>query len=203
MITRTRCYLPHTETPHDTYFVTFRLYDSLPQSIYLQYRQELEFKQRLKARDPLTLLNLYEAKIQNYLDASCGQCFLRDPRIARLVAEAFRGHSGDWYVLHAYTIMPNHVHVLISLKEVKPLSEIVRMWKGSSSFYANRLLERAGAFWQREYFERTIRSQRQFEYTIRYIFRNPVKAGLCKEVFQWPWTGSSPEIHWLLKRFFV
>ncbi|HSP07547.1 MAG TPA: hypothetical protein VLR94_10240 [Acidobacteriota bacterium] len=113
MITRTRGYLPHTETPHDTYFVTFRLYDSLPQSIYLRYRQELEFKQRLKAEDPLTLLNLYEAKIQNYLDASCGQCFLRDPGIARMIADAFRSHDDQWYVLHAYTIMPNHVHVLI------------------------------------------------------------------------------------------
>jgi REP element-mobilizing transposase RayT len=141
-------------------------------------------------------------KIEKYLDTSYGQCWLRNPRIATLTIDALKKYDGQSYVLHAYTIMPNHVHVLFSLKGDAALSEVIGHWKGNSSFFANKALQRSGTFWQREYFDRTIKTERQFEYTIRYIFMNPVKAGLCAEVFQWPWTGASSEILYLLKRFF-
>jgi REP element-mobilizing transposase RayT len=189
MLTRTRGHLPHIEVPDGTYFLTFRLLDSLPQSVVFDYKEELEMQQKLKVHAPLILLKEYEAKIHKYLDASYGQCWLRDPRIAQLIVEAFRKHNDDRYRLHAYTIMPNHVHILFSLSDAKDLSEIICNWKGSISFYANKVLQRSGTFWQREYFDTVIKTQRQFEFAIRYIFRNPVNAGLCEDVFQWPWTA--------------
>jgi hypothetical protein len=150
MITRTRGYLPHQDVPDGTYFVTFRLFDSLPQSVLLQYRQELEMKQRLKIHNPLSLLDDYETKIHNYLDGSRGQCWLRHSEIATVIIDVLRNHDIEWYVLHAYTIMPNHVHILFSLNQIKKISEIVGNWKGSTSFYANKILSRNGKFWQRE-----------------------------------------------------
>ena len=203
MFTRTRGYLPHTNVLDGTYSITIRLFDSLPQSVYHRYRQELELKQRLGTYDPLILWDDYQTKIEKYLDASYRKCWLRDPRIAKLAVDGFKKYDGQRYILHAYTIIPNHAHVLFSLQNVKPLGKVIGTWKGSSSFFANKMLQRSGIFWQREYFDRIVKSQRQFEYTIRYIFMNPVKAGLCADVFQWPWTGASPEIMYLLKRFFV
>ena len=203
MLTRTRGYLPHIEAPKETYFVTFRLYDSLPQSVLVRYQKEFQLEKSPNISAPWIAFNHYEAKIEKYLDSSYGQCWLRDPKIARLIADAFRKQDGNWYDLHAYTIMPNHVHILFTLKGTKILCEIIRNWKGATSFFANQLLQRSRTFWQREYFERIVKSQRKFEYIIRYIFRNPVKPGLCNEVFEWPWTKASPEIEHLLKKFFV
>jgi REP element-mobilizing transposase RayT len=203
MITRTRGFLPHTEVPQGTYFLTFRLFDSLPRFVLSQYQQELEWKKRVQPNHSQILVNVYQAKIQKYLDSSYGNCWLRDPRIASFILDAFRKHQDDWYILHACTIMPNHVYALFSLKSANDLSEVIRNLKGSTAFYANKILQRSGIFWQREYFERIVKSKRQFEFVIRYTYRNPVKAGLCDDPFKWPWTRSSQEIECLLKRFFV
>src|SRR5262245_21306321 len=198
-----RGYLPHIEIPDGTYFVTFRLSDSLPQKVLVRFQQERSALEKSKAIDPLLLLRDYESKIQKFLDASYGCCWLRNPAVAKVLVEALKKNDQKWYVLHAYTIMPNHVHALFSIIANGKLAEIMRNWKGASSFYSNRILQRSGVFWEHEYFERLIRSRRHFEFCIIYIFRNPVKAGLCAGVFQWPWTRASPEIHAIVKRFFM
>jgi len=203
MFARTRGYLPHIEVPSVTYMVTFRLYDSLPQPVISRYRQELEWQRRRKTLDPLILLNQYEMKIQKFLDGSYGHCWLRDPKIASLIVRILSKENNNWYVLHAYTVMPNHVHFLFSLKENKSLAKTIQFWKWSSSFYTNQVLERSGRFWQPEYFDTTIKSTRQFEFAARYIFRNPVKAGLYSEIHNWPWTRSSPEVQELIRSFFL
>ena len=203
MITRTRGFLPHIEVPQGTYFVTFRLFDSLPQSVLNKYRQELELKKQSNKLSAQLLTNAYQSKINKYLDSCYGKCWLRDPKIASLLVKAFQKNQDKSYTLYAYTIMPNHVHILFSLTGAQTLSKVIGNWKGATSFYANKILQRSGVFWQREYFEKIIKSQRQFEFVVRYIYRNPVKAGLCDDPFKWPWTRSSPEIEHLLKRFFI
>lgn len=201
MYARSRGYLPHFKVPSGTYFVTFRLCDSLPKSVLLRFQQELALQKKLKPRDEVFLVHEYQTKIERYLDQSYGACWLRDPKIAGIVLSALRKYNTDWYELHVYTVMPNHVHVLFSSKDIQSLDEILQNWKGASGFYANKALNRTGHFWQREYCDKWIRSRRQFEFYVRYIFRNPVKAGFCKEVHEWPWTGSSPEIQDFVKRY--
>ena len=63
---------------------------------------------------------------------------------------------------------------------------------------ANRILGRQGRFWQEEYFDYLVRSDKQFAFYVHYILENPVKAGLCKHWQDWPWSGCSDEIRsWL------
>ena len=83
------------------------------------------------------------------------------------------------YQLLSYVVMPNHVHVLLTLEAGEPLSEMVRGWKGVSS----RLIHKDGLselnpFWQREYFDRLIRSPEHLTKVRGYIRENPVTAGL-------------------------
>ncbi len=98
--------------------------------------------------------------------------------------------------------MPNHVHVLFTLSESSSVSSILFSWKSFTAKQANKLLGISGRFWQPQYFDRQIKSERQFEYTLRYILNNPVKAGLCKEFQEWPWYGCSPDMMQLVDRFF-
>jgi REP element-mobilizing transposase RayT len=202
MISRSRGYLPHIVNSQSTYFVTFRLADSLPISLLLNWQNEL--RQQRKSGNPISeeLFYEYDRKIENYLDKGHGDCWLKNPDIAEIVKNALRYFDGKRYVLYAWTIMPNHVHVLFTIIPGLTVSSILHSWKSFTAKQANKLLGTSGRFWQPEYFDRLITSRRQLEFTLRYILNNPVKAGLCKEFQEWPWFGCSSEMMHLVHRFF-
>ena len=81
--------------------------------------------------------------------------------------------------------MPNHVHVVAKFRSGETLDRICKSWKSHSGREANRLIGREGRFWEREYFDRLIRSADDLEQTVNYVLSNPAKAGLV----DWPWTG--------------
>lgn len=104
MHSRTRGYLPHLESPQATYFVTFRLNDSLPAALVSRWKEELQFKKSLCTSEAVASPNPnqeYESKVQSYLDRSYGQCWLKMPAIATLVMNALRHFNNQRYVLHA------------------------------------------------------------------------------------------------------
>jgi REP element-mobilizing transposase RayT len=115
---------------------------------------------------------------------------------------AIRYFNNQRYELFAWTIMPNHVHVLLKLLGDFALSSIIHSWRSFTAREANRILVREGEFWQREYFDVVVKSERQLEFYLRYILNNPVKAGLCKEIFQWQWTGCTDEMQLVALKFF-
>ncbi|MCK9540092.1 transposase [Dokdonella sp.] len=104
------------------------------------------------------------------------------------------GEDNGRYVLHAWCVMPNHVHVLIEPRI--PLRSIVQAWKAYSGRWAlannGRLaLGIAGeAFWMRDYWDRFIRSDAHLRAVVAYIGNNPVTAGLCARAEQWQWSSA-------------
>jgi putative transposase len=165
-----RGYLPHFDSQDVVQFVTFRLADSLPKEAALRLRD---------AAQPESLRD-------EFLDKGWGACWLRDDRIAEIVEQAFLIFDAERYRLHAWTIMPNHVHVLLSVLPGRPLGDIVSSWKRFTAREANIVLGRAGAFWQVDYWDRFIRNEEHFSATESYIDLNPVKAGLVAEAHLWP-----------------
>jgi putative DNA methylase len=202
MISRTRGYLPHLENTSATYFVTFRLADSLPTALLLSWKTELQQNINQDKAKSQRFIHDYNSKVEKYIDSGYGNCWLKDPGVATLVKNAFLFFDGNRYVLHAWTIMPNHVHVLFTLLGQSSLSKTLHSWKSFTAKKANELLGLSGNFWQPEYFDRLIKSQRHFEFTLRYILNNPVKAGLCNEFQEWQWFGLSSEVMPLVNRFF-
>jgi REP element-mobilizing transposase RayT len=166
-----RGYLPHFDSQDVVQFVTFRLADSLPKEAMLRVREAFR---------PETLR-------EELLDQGAGTCWLRTEAIARIVEEAFLVFDGQRYRLHAWTIMPNHVHVLLTVLPGMPLGTIVSSWKRFTARVANKELGRTGAFWQVDYWDRFIRNEEHFEATRSYIDLNPVKAGLIGDPHLWPW----------------
>jgi len=124
------------------------------------------------------------------LDAGYGNCFLHDPRIARLVEDQLLHFDGERYRLLAWVVMPNHVHVLIETFPGHSLSAILHAWKSYTAKVANGLLGRQGPFWHPEYFDRAIRDERHLLAAIKYIHDNPVKAGLVEQVDDWPFSSA-------------
>jgi len=132
------------------------------------------------------------AMLENCLNkARVGPTWLLDSRIANIVAEALHYRDGKKYRLDAYSIMPNHVHVVFapSINNGQPLalSSIMHSLKRNTAKLANRILERTGAFWEHESFDHYIRNQREFNRIVKYVLQNPVKAGLVKTWNEWPW----------------
>ena len=194
---RSRGRLPHWEAEGATYFVTFRLADSLPQSVL----QEVEFERRDIVRiaqqqgreftiaEVKRLDKLFSERIDQYLDSGAGACHLARPDIADLVASGFQHFDGKRYWLEAWCVMPNHVHVLFSVFPGQPLDKILHSWKSFTAKQANRLLGGTGQFWQREYYDRFVRNAEEFNQFARYIADNPARANLRN--WKWVWTRSA------------
>lgn len=89
------------------------------------------------------------------------------------------------YILLAWVIMPNHVHLLLRPLAGKPLDKIIHSLKSFTAHEANKMMNRQGKFWMREYFDRYIRDFDHLRKAISYIERNPVKAGLCEKAEDW------------------
>src|SRR5688572_3745099 len=83
--------LPHWQTEEGTYFVTFRLFDSLPADLA-----------RIRSGK----------RLEHELDRGLGSAHLARPQIGDLVFNAIRVFNGERYILHSACVMPNHVHAV-------------------------------------------------------------------------------------------
>lgn len=98
MISRSRGYLPHLEINQSIYFVTFRLEDGLPSKLVLSWKQEFQSQKSTDGNDKSKLQLIkdeYEQKIQKFLDSGFGACWLKDPKVARMVLNVYIEQSGE------------------------------------------------------------------------------------------------------------
>lgn len=115
--------------------------------------------------------------------------------MAQVMQEALMYHDGDKYDLLGWSIMPNHVHVLI--KTTADLPRIMQSWKSYTGKWALANNKKynlgidvdAERFWMPEYWDRFIRDKAHFNNTVRYILNNPVKANLPKNHIAYLYRG--------------
>ncbi len=179
-----RGYLPHWDHPGMIQSLNFRLADALPASVVERWKMELLHQPEAD------VAGIIRRRVEKYLDAGYGECWLRQPDIARLTENAILHFDGQRYRLLAWCLMPNHVHALIETREGFPLKEILHSWKSFTASQANKILNRRGEFWQREYLDRYIRNAEHHEQVIAYIEENPVKAELARVKTDWPWSSA-------------
>jgi len=189
---RQRGRLPHWEKDSGLYFITFHLADSLPRPVLEKITERHRILNAVKNSgahllpgQERMLAEYSPAIIEEYFDRGAGSCFLRDPRIGELVANALRFWDGKRYRLVAWCVMPNHVHVVCRLLPGQELGVVLRSWKSYTARRSNQILARTGAFWQREYYDRLIRNEDEFERTVQYVASNPERAGL--RGWRWVW----------------
>ncbi len=173
--------LPHWRQEAVTYFVTFRLADSLPPSKLQLWMREREdwLGRHPPPHDPQTRRDYYDrfvARFQRWLDAGYGRCILAEPAIRKIVADAIPFFQGQRYLLREWVVMPNHVHTVVTPIPGHELSTIMHSWKSYTANKINRRLGTSGAVWQKESFDHIVRGPDQLERIGRYIRANP--AGL-------------------------
>ena len=174
--------LPHWRQPGATYFVTFRLHDSLPQSV-LDYLRRLR-SEFLKQPRSSSLREEYEKKSRSALEASLdeghGCCVLKDPENVRIVQERFEHGLGTQHFVGCGVVMPNHVHVVIRPLAEFQLEEIMRQVKGFSALKINARRGQRGTLWQDESYDRIVRDEEHLYRVMQYIGRNPAHCGIAQ-----------------------
>jgi len=120
--------LPHIQPLGATFFVTFRLAGSLPKEVILQLKEEQleneKFLQKIKDEKErqkriADQRKRYFGKFDEVLDkATNGPYWLKDERVAKVVADAIHFRDKKEYDLLAYCIMPNHVHLVFTVGQI-------------------------------------------------------------------------------------
>lgn len=170
--------LPHWSQGDSVQFVTFRLADSLPQT-KLQEFKDTKLQWLASHPKPWDLhtqedyARTFGPKVEKWLDAGYGHCALKEEKTRAIVAHAIRHFDGLRYDLHAFVVMPNHVHVLFSPYENHLVQDIVGSWKKYTAHEINRLLKRQGSLWERESFDHMVRNAESFQAKLDYIINNP------------------------------
>ena len=107
------------------------------------------------------------------------------------VAAVLREFASQRYDLLAYVVMNDHIHVVVHPYPGHALEKLVHTWKS----YSAHLLQRGGrrgAVWQREYFDRIIRDEKELDEKVQYILANPSRR--WPGVDQYPWVWCRPEM---------
>ncbi|MEI8038561.1 MAG: transposase [Verrucomicrobiota bacterium] len=182
-----RGYLPHLDAAGEIQALTFRLADALPAKLVLGWKRELEERGTCDETQREHQLHRWVAR---YEDAGHGSCRLREPACAQIVQTALLYFDGQRYRLLDWCVMPNHVHVLIHCCFGTMLGEIVRSWKTFTSRQIHAQTGTSGKLWAVDYHDRYIRDLDHLANARAYIRNNPVKAGLCDQPGDWPWSGA-------------
>jgi putative transposase len=89
-------------------------------------------------------------------------------------------------VVHDFVVMPNHVHILMTVPGKMSLEKAMQLIKGVFSFRVNKELGFRGEIWQRGFSDVRIVDERSFQQHREYIENNPVKAGLVNSLEEYP-----------------
>ena len=173
-----RRHLPHIYETGQPAFVTWCLHNSLP-------------PERTFPAGSLTSGQAF-GMLDRLLDSTrTGPFYLRQPAVADKIVEAIEYNAATLkhYLLHAFAVMPNHVHLLATPSV--PLPEMMRSLKSITAKRANETLGLTGSpFWQQESYDRLVRDREEFESIWNYIEQNPVRAGLVREAGEYRWSSA-------------
>jgi putative transposase len=210
-----RRHLPHWRQEGATYFVTFRLADSIPRKVLKRVQEERQswlsnrgLTDDLPENDwiaryraiPESERRAFERaearKLFTELDACHGACHLRRSEVADIIAESLRFHDGQRLRCGDFVVMPNHVHWLVQPLLKYELEDILQSVKRFSATQINRLIVQSGSLWQKENYDHLVRDQVELLKIRKYIAENPAKAGISTvegKLFQaaWVWEGQT------------
>jgi len=122
------------------------------------------------------------------VDSSLGKPFF-DPLLAKTLITYLHRDDKQKYLLYAYVIMPDHLHIIIKPLAEFSLPEIMQRLKGGSAYSINKLLNRTGKFWQKESFDHLIRDGLGLREKWDYIKENPVKANIIEHAEDYPFSS--------------
>ena len=185
---------PHWSQAGAIVFITFRSADSIPEEVLNRWEREKQNWMRIHNcpidRHWSEVLPTLDSPVRDqfkkefnrcreaFLDTCHGECVLRKPQLAKIVAETLLHFDGERNRMGDFIVMPNHIHLLAAFASEDALVAQSDSWLHYSARQINLALEQKGKFWQQEPFDHLVRSPQQYEYLRKYIRDNGLMAGL-------------------------
>jgi putative transposase len=119
------------------------------------------------------------------------QVFLKPEPSRILLEQLLECRDRRFYKLHAFVVMPEHLHMLITPGQETPLEKAVMMIKGGSSYRIKKELLHSFPIWMSGYHDRWIRDAHEYRIRKQYIELNPVKARLVERPFAYALSSAS------------
>lgn len=108
--------------------------------------------------------------------------------LAQVIGERRAEHG---FALAAWVFLPDHWHAIFYPRHPLTVSRVMEAIKDGATKRINRSRREAGRLWQPRFFDRALRSVKEYHEKIAYLHLNPVRAGLVRRAEDWPWSSAS------------
>ena len=121
--------------------------------------------------------------------------FQRTETADLLLVTLFRYRDADEFLVHEFVVMPNHIHLLLSVDDDHAIGRAVQMIKGGFSFAMGKAGLKLKAAWQPSYYEHRVRDAEEYGRMRAYIRDNPVRRGLVRTAGEYPYSSARTAWH--------
>lgn len=133
--------------------------------------------------------------------------FQEEEDFRRFIAIMQKHKEKVGFKIYAYCLMGNHIHIMIGA-DSEPLGNVIKRVSASYVLWFNKKYDRVGHLFQERFRSEPIEDDGYFLTCLRYIFQNPVKAGIAGRCDNYMWTNygdfftsASVEINYVLDIF--
>ena len=116
----------------------------------------------------------------------------------RICDSFIHARSAGWLLLHAFVVMPDHWHILVSLGQSEELSLVI----GKICRYAN-CNNKERIIWQSSYHDHKVRSGESIAEIVQYIENNPLRKAMVAQCDEWRWSSAHVDYAGVLDRAFL
>jgi len=114
---------------------------------------------------------------------------LEDADFERLALALRRTRAVHPFFLTAWVFLPDHWHAICAPQYPLTISEVMKSLKNSSTTLINGGRAASGELWQGRFFDRALRTVKEYNEKVEYIHLNPVRAGLVGRAQDWRWSS--------------
>jgi putative transposase len=118
-----------------------------------------------------------------------GACFVNDGDRSFYLFHLARYLGRSGCLLHAYCLMTNHVHLLLTPKRPESCALLMKHMGQLHSQYFNKTYGRTGSLWEGRFRSCLVQSEAYLLACYRYIELNPVRAGMVRDPADYPWSS--------------
>lgn len=129
----------------------------------------------------------------HYFFVTCNRLWVRSPLsdgdfeiLARVTRARREAHN---FLLTAWVFLPDHWHAIIRVRFPKTISGALESIKVSSTRQINARRKESGQLWQGRFFDRALRTVKEYNETVEYVHWNPVRRGLAMHPGEWVWSS--------------
>jgi REP element-mobilizing transposase RayT len=114
---------------------------------------------------------------------------LSDTEFATLAEVIDQRRAEHRFLLTAWVFLPDHWHAIFYPRHPLTISRVMEAIKDGATKRINRRRRELGMLWQLRFFDRALRTVREYNEKVEYIHLNPVRAGLASCAEEWPWSS--------------